>query len=481
MKPIPTLLAVSLAANLGLVALYFSRPSPPTGREQPRPSPSAKSRGEADSARRDALQAAIVSGDVAALEAAGMSPQAARELLLGRALFRTFERIRAARAAQPADDRWWRPSRANHPGVRELQLQNRREITDALVAAFGDDLGLFPGSDATAHLSFLPPEKRDALRRITQDYDEMMAKFSAGGGIPLPSDRERMKLLREERDRDIAALLTPAEREAYEMRTSPTAQNVRARYGDGIESAEDFRKIYALQKAFDEKFSMDLGRRVSAETMRERSEAQRQLQEGIRAALGEEKYAALRRASDPDLRTVDSLVARLNLPPVTAERVAASRETFAAESQRINANTALNPQQRRAQIQELGGRARAELTGTLGAEAAEAYAQHSPWLSMLQTGIAFTTSPTANTPMLGGPASVHPVPPPGGPGLERQSVTIAAPVGGVDAVPVDPVNGGGGLRVMTFAPGAARASTQVPPQRVMIAPKAPGSAPPPPQ
>ena len=472
MKPASAVLAASLLVNAALVALFFTRSTAPAPVGANGLSPaSAHSTPDASVASRNALQAALASGDVAALEAAGLSPEAARELLLGRAFFRAFERIRAARANQPADERWWRSSRG-HASGRELQLQNRRDITDALVAAFGDDLGLFSTGDAGSQLSFLPPEKRDALRRITQDYDEMMAKFSAGG-IQLPSDRERLKLLREERDRDIAALLTPSEREAYEMRTSATAQAIRARYGDGIETEDDFRKIYALQKAFDEKYPMDASMgRMTPDAMRERGEAQRQLQENLRAALGDDKYASLRRASDPDLRNVESLVSRLNLPPTTTHQIAANRETFAAESQRISANTSLTPQQRRTQIQDLGTQAKATLTQSLGSEAAEAYAQRSPWVSMLQNGIAFSTTPPPNAPVFGGMPSVHPVMPAGaaGPGADRQTFAIATPLTS-DVAPVDQVGGPGGVRIMTFNTGETTVTG--PGQRVIVAPKTP--------
>jgi len=371
----------------------------------------------------------------AALRAAGLSPELARELAAGRAFARLSDKLRAAKSAAPTDGKWWRGS-ANTAASREQQLQLRRELSDALVAAFGDDLGLFSAGNADAQFAFLSPEKRAALRRITQDYDEMIAKFSAGG-IQLPSDKERLRLLREERERDIAALLSPDERLAYELRTSATAAAVRARYGDGLQTEDDYRKVYALQIAFDEKFPADaLTGRVSMETMRARSDAQRQLQDDIRTAIGDTNYAALRRATDSDLRNVDSLVSRLNLPANTTDRVAAGRETLAAESQRINADTSVPFPQRRAAITELSNRAKSELTAALGAEAGEAYAQRSPWVSMLNSGMAYSTTPTATTPTAGAGTgqAIYPVLPAGvtaGAGNTRVMVnasTTEAPV-----------------------------------------------------
>lgn len=481
MKPTTLLLTASLVVNAALFALFLSRSSSPSTPSAPsrlaapaRPSPSASA---------DALLAALASGDAAALQAAGLSPETARELVAGRALLRAAERVRALRAAKPADDRWWRTNRATVPAQRELDLQVRRELTDALAAAGLSDLSPFSptGTGNPDLFSFLPAEKQDALRRISQDYDEMMAKFSTGG-VQLPSDRERLKLLREERDRDIAALLSPAEFADYQMRTSSTAQNLRIRYGDAIETEADFKKLYALQKAFDEKYAFDpAAGRPSPDTLRQRAEASRQLQEEMRAALGDDKFAALRRASDHDLRTIDSLASRLNLPPQTTDRVISARDTYAAESQRINANTTLTPQDRRAQLQALGNRAKTELTQTLGAEAAEAYAQRSPWVSMLQNGIAYTTTPPADVPglALGLGSSVHPVPPAGasGPGANRQTFTIAAP----DVITTDGaavIAPAAGVRVMSFS--TSETTTDTPPatgQRVLVTPPDPTTPP----
>lgn len=482
MKPLPLLLAVSLLANAVLLALVTRAPTPPAPPSASAPPSTARSAGSAD-----ALRTALQSDDAAALEAAGLPPELARELTLGRSLVRAAERMRAARARQPANDRWWRTGPGLSPSSRELQLQARREFSEAFAAAGLGDVSPYALAESSEQLAFLSPEKRDALRRIAQDYDEMMAKFSAGG-IQLPSDRERLKLLRAERDRDIAALLTPAELADYELRTSTSANTLRLRYGAAIETEEDFRQLYALQKAFDEKFPLDATTgRLSPDALRQRAEAARQLQDDIRAALGDDKFAALRRASDSDLRTVDSLVSRLNLPTQTTDRVAAARDTYAAESQRINADTSLPLPERRAQIQALGSRARAELNQSLGAEAAEIYAQRSPWVGLLQNGLAYTTTTPADAPglALGGTPSVHPVPPAGagGAGPNRQTFTIAAPLG-TDAVTTDVglLGGGaptGGVRVMTFSTDSTTTTTPAtsPGQRVLVTP--PGTTPPP--
>lgn len=456
MKPVVLFFSASIIANAVLVAVLATR----SATSSPAAPSSAAIRNTSRSdnpTKSDSLLAALASGDVKALEAAGVSPALARELAIGRTFSRLAEKVRATQAKK-SDGRWWR-NRAGlaDPGTREQQLVARRELSDALIAAFGDDLGL-TGADQS-QFAFLTPQKRDALRRINQDYDEMMAKFSAGG-VQLASDREKLRLLRLERERDIAALLTPEERTDYEMRTSMSGNMVKGRYGDAIESEAEFQKIYALQKAFDEKFSRDaLTGRISPEVMRARAEAERQLESDIRAAVGDDRYSALRRASDPDVRTLDSLASRLNLPANTTDNVLASRDTYSAESQRITSDTSLSMPQRREQIQALAAQAKAEITRTLGSEAADAYAQRSPWMSMLQNGMAYSTKPQDSTPgsfFPGATQSVYPVIPAGttAAGGQRQFVFNAGtPADGV--VLSDAIFSGGNVQVMSFSTSGA--------------------------
>lgn len=445
MKKAPFLLATSLAANAALVLLVVTRDDANIPAAA-KPSPIATSAPTPDSA----LRAALASGDTAALTAAGAPSSLVRELALGRRL----TALAAQAPAAAADPRWWRGAKAGTPATEE-RARWRRDVTDALAAAGIDPKGVFGPGDPGL-LSFLPPAKREALRRINQDYEELTAKFGANG-VQLASDRERLKLLRAERERDIAALFTPEEYAEFTMRTSPSSAVVRARFGDAIETEEEFRRIYELQRAFDDKFPPDNARsRSNPDGMRAFAEAQRRLQDEIRAAVGETAWSRLQRAADSDLGTVESLVNRLNLPPATTDRVAALRESLAAESQRLNADPATAAPQRRAKIQELAARAKSELVAALGQEAAEAYGQRSPWVSMLAGGLAFSTTPPASGPAASlaiGGQSVYPVLPAGAAGMgpgARQMVISAESTLTTDAP-------GAGLRenmrVMTFSTG----------------------------
>lgn len=450
MKPLTLVLATSLAANAGLLTFWLvPRPGATPAAAAPVPTAAANS-----ATLRNALQ----SVDAAALAAAGIPAERIRELQLGHQLAQLAAQRQAQASRADGPDRWWRTSTGTSSAVRQGEVLRRRQAIDALRQSLGDDLGLGTGGDA-GPLAFLSPEKREALRRILQDYEDMTAQFGANG-IVLPSDRERLRLLAAEKERDLAALLSPAERLEYELRTSATAATVRARYGDGLATEEDFRKVYALQKAFDEKLPAEaLAGRASPELLQARAAAQRQLQDDLRAALGDKAYEALRRAADPDLRTVDALVGRLGLPPATTDQIAATREALAAESQRISQDAALSMLERRNQIQALAQRARTELTQALGAEAAEAYAPRSAWLGLLQAGMAYATTPQANA-LSTGLGNVHPVLPAGAvPGGSSRQVIISS--GGGEGLGERTVREN--VQVMTFSTSTTSSGSTPPP------------------
>ena len=98
------------------------------------------------------------------------------------------------------------------------------------------------------------------------------------------------------------------------------------------------------------------------------------------------------RSNDFEYRTLTALTSRLNLPAGTPEQIYSARDTYAVQSQQINANPALSREERSRQLRALGEQALADLRKTMGTEGAQTYAQRSSWLGILRKGAAFTTN-----------------------------------------------------------------------------------------
>jgi len=168
---------------------------------------------------------------------------------------------------------------------------------------------------------------------------------------------------------------------------------LRQRYGELIESEEEFRKFYALQKAFDEKFSPEemMFSAKPADVYRLRAEAEHKLLADMGEVVGESRAKAVRYAVDQDYIMISTLCRRLNLPSKAAEEVMRIRENYATQSLVVNNESGVNFNDRRALIQELHKEAQKELAGVLGKEGMDAYGPRSTWLRYLESGMAYST------------------------------------------------------------------------------------------
>ena len=78
--------------------------------------------------------------------------------------------------------------------------------------------------------------------------------------------------------------------------------------------------------------------------MRARSEAQKVLNEQIKTAIGPERFTEYQRATDYNYRQTTQLVARLNLPPETANNLYTIQKEFEGRrSDMYRANSARGP------------------------------------------------------------------------------------------------------------------------------------------
>ena len=399
MKPLVPLLVVSVAANAALLTMLLLR--------QPAAENSSATSSDRDpqaaaSAADQRLRAALVSGDAAALAAAGCPPDIIRTLGVGRAYRRQYDRMRALRTPPDNGRLYWRrePGQDGFGSMTREQRQEfmklQRDFQDEMIAAGQPQWLGFGGNPYVA--SYLPADVQEKLSRIEWDYREMNSDLWAeSGNLQLESDKDKQKLLQTERERDIAALLGPEVYAQYQLRGSPSATTVRNRYGSAINSEAEYGAIFAVQKSFDDQYG---GPNPPAGTDPEaRRVAEGKLQEDIATMLGPERVQAVLRDTDPEFRTLTDLSKRLNLPSTTPEAIYAMRDNYAAESAQITATPGLSAADQSAQLKVLAARAQADLDKTLGAEAATAFAGRAMWLKALKNGSAFSTAPASATPL----------------------------------------------------------------------------------
>jgi hypothetical protein len=429
MKALPLILTASLLANAALVATVTMR-SPGShalslahGGGGSHVAGSAVAGGTGKVTDVD-LVAALNANDPEALRdllrAAGVSEETVRTFV-GISIWKRYEaRFKALQPKPDPNKPWWKDdprqngwygnlTRAQREEMRRLQHEQRDEAERIL----GPDKNDSNWGWQDPRMAFLSADKRKQIQEIQQDYQELMSEVQQDmQGFQLPSDREKLRFLKEEQKRDIEAVMTPEERQAYELRMSSTAQNLRWQMTRFDATEEEYLKVFPLQKAFDEKYSTNdpYGSYVERDQnfWKERQAAEKQLKEQMKAVMGEQRYADYLRSQESDYQQLQAAARRLELPAATADRVYSMRDDVTASARQIAANENLGPDQKKQALAALAASTRDQVRATLGAEAADAYFKNNGmgWLKEMEKGNLVTFNPEG-----GGWSSQSVVPP----------------------------------------------------------------------
>jgi hypothetical protein len=396
MKPLPLLIAASVAANAALLALVLTRstaaPSAsasatPALRSQPA-APSAPPAVNPRLWTDLAADPADLPGFVARLRAAGFPPTVVRALVVAQIREDYAARRRALHPGR-GETPFWKNDQPTDPKTR-LALRELNREADAKIS----ELVGAPDLDRNIYLSLLdrrttgdlPPEKAARLTTIKRDYDEMRSEIydAFRGGSMLPEDRTKLALLEKEQRADLALVLTPKELEDYDLRTGNTASQMRNNLTAFAPNEAEFRAIYKLQQAFDTQLGA-MGPGMPLEQMRARSDAQKLLNDQIKAALGPERGAEYERSTDFAYRQATLVADRLNLPATTAKDLWAAKADFEQRRTSLNTDTSLSAEVRRSQTAALQQEALAKVNTLLTPRGAELYQQNGGfWVQQLQ-------------------------------------------------------------------------------------------------
>lgn len=276
--------------------------------------------------------------------------------------------------------------------IRELVTAEITGQYDAKLRAFKDEFFASTDTSAAQRRQFgdLPLSKIDALQRVENDYNEMIAAVrTKAKGIILPEDREKLALLNREKRADLASILTPQELENYELRTSQSANMLRSRLAAFEPTEAEFRALYQAQLVLNEKFQAGFNG-VDQQT---REAHQNAYHDQLRALLGDKRYADFVRETSSDYQQLTRLVQRENLPKETPQLTYDLRNAIATESNLIFDNAGLSLDAKREALRQLAQNARNRILATLGPGAGPEYVRISDqWLTQMERGAAVSFS-----------------------------------------------------------------------------------------
>lgn len=396
MKPLLIILTVgSIALNLLLVGMLFAgrtvvESTPPAGATSTVPKASPEKAPSWTDFQTEDLPAMVQN-----LRNHGFPPHLVRAVTAGRIREMYAARFRAL--DPNSDSRPFWQSTAMDTKLMQQQRQLYREQQQALRALLGPEADQ---SDVNAlyqgrRFDSVPPEKADDVRRILRDYDDRRSELFTGALSGSAEQSRKVNALEQEQRDALAAVLTPQEFEAFQLRNSDTARNLRSQLSAFNPSEEEFRTLYKFQSEFGAQYGRLFGI-PSTEEQQRRSAAQRQMNEQIMATLGPVRGAEYERSNDYYFRQTSQLVNRLELPAETTTQIWGVKQDIEKRAAEIRRDQSLPPDDRTKQLAVLAQEAAANVTPLLGgARGLEAYQQNGgSWIQSLtaRPGVATGTT-----------------------------------------------------------------------------------------
>ena len=294
---------------------------------------------------------------VARLRSIGCPEQTIRDIVIADVDKLLAPKIQAA-SAHPKEINYWQPieqelwedveQKDAMRKQRAVDFEKREVIRELLgVDLVGERLRVQGQNDYYGQrLGFLPEEKRARLRLALDQFADqervvLEQQVDESNGV---SGSEELIRLRQQKDTVLAELLTPPEREQYDLWFSPAAAAVRDAVFGMNASQEEFLTLYQIRKNFARQYGDLFG---------PSDPGWDEYQSQTRQALGDQRYAEFARAQDSDYRELVRIATRFKLNPEVAAQLFSYKQPAEEERVRVESDPTLTSQQKAAGVQAI--------------------------------------------------------------------------------------------------------------------------------
>jgi hypothetical protein len=247
-----------------------------------------------------------------------------------------------------------------------------------------------------ASYDFLTPEKRDKVLALKAKYDEMEQRiYARAQGLMLEQDEQELKAVQDQREQEMASVLSPQELEDYELRHSGVAESLRAQLNGFEPTEEEFRKLFRVQKEFEKELNPAVSDPAQADARAAAQEdAQKALNDEMRKTLGPERFGEWQRAQDPDYRALVQVADRYNLPREVSANVYNMKMQAEQQKLQVDSNPNLTPQQRQAALAAIANETQRAVSNLMGPSASKPYLKAAgQWITTLGQSDQVTVNP----------------------------------------------------------------------------------------
>jgi hypothetical protein len=260
--------------------------------------------------------------------------------------------------------------------IRELLGVNyEREVNKYFVDADEDD----------RRLGFLSDDKRSQLLALREQFEgkRERAVFDTQDGKLGAADIDKVRQIEQEQDAALSTLLTPQEKEEYELSESPSADKLRKQLIGFNPTETEFRALFQKQKDIDSAYEFT---EPNDEAVREAKAAdEKAMLDSFKSQLPGERVAQLDLSQNPDYQNLCVLSERYDLPDGTAQALLDMRKTAEEQKQVLLSNKDIAPEQMEVALKAIEAETEKTARAALGDEAFAQYAAGATWIRGLGT------------------------------------------------------------------------------------------------
>jgi hypothetical protein len=394
------LVAISLALNAALAVAYFTRSAPAPAPAPATASSSAPAKPAAPKEKKVVVTQVVTNETVkkidwrmvesddykkyiANLRAIGCPEETIKDIIMAD-INKLFEQRKKDLKKEGEGFKFWKTGQPLLAGMSEEKMKQQKELADEkralLKELLGTDASETQNPMASLYnplgdmLDFLSSDKQaKALEMIQEVNAKALNLVSKAGGQPGDADMAKIKSLVEDYEAGLKKMLSPQEKELYDLSVSQTAMQMRMQLGAFDPNEKEFRDIFALRKKHDDEYQF-YGNTSDSALRDRRDGSALETDAEVRKLLGEARWNDYRdstqwRPNSP-LRQVAE---EYNVPKEQATKVFDIRDAAKAEAIKLRGDTSLSPDRLQTELRRVQDQTRVAVAGALGEKAAGPY------------------------------------------------------------------------------------------------------------
>jgi hypothetical protein len=234
-------------------------------------------------------------------------------------------------------------------------------------------------------LAFLSEDKRAQVLALRDQFEGERERvlYQERDGKPSPGAFEKLREIQREQDAALSHILTPQEKEEYQLTMSPTADRLRQQLIGFNPTEEEFRDLFRRQQAIDSAYEFE---DTSDETVSAaQASAEQTMLEEFKGQLTPDRLAQFARAQDPEYQKLCVLAERFDLPADAAQTLVEMRQAAEEEKRTLLSNKDIPPEQVQVALMAIQAATEKAARATLGEQAFGQYSQSATWIQNLGT------------------------------------------------------------------------------------------------